>query len=291
MRHPGCRPQSPACLLSEFAPSQLRELRTEEQGSGVSPAGKGAGARPPGARGGRGTCQRPGLPRARPAPHSAHGPQAAPIPPTEETPTNRARSRLPWPVPWPCRKPREVVITETGALLRSALPAHLPSTTAARGQGRGRREASSRRRMLSAGALPCPALRSEGPDGGAQPGDSKAWLTLGQLRAWPAVWGYGLLLPGAPGVCGMETPTSQTRRGLEGLGLCRGRQGRGRSGPPGRPCPQNSPPWRAVPTPLALPRAAGDRTPLLSSHKPLFLPDSSPLPPSFRPSCLPSRKF
>lgn len=35
LRHPGCRPQSPACLLSEFAPSQLREPRTEEQGSGV----------------------------------------------------------------------------------------------------------------------------------------------------------------------------------------------------------------------------------------------------------------
>lgn len=33
LRHPGCGPQSPACLLSGFAPSQLRERRTEGQGS------------------------------------------------------------------------------------------------------------------------------------------------------------------------------------------------------------------------------------------------------------------
>lgn len=213
MRHPGCRPQSPACLLSEFAPSQLRELRTEEQGSGVSPAGKGAGARPPGARGGRGTCQRPGLPLARPAPRSARGIQAAPIPPAEETPTDRAWSQLPRPVPWPCRKPREGVITKAGALLRSALPAHLPSTTAAQGQGHGRREASGLRHVLSAGILPCSAPRSEGPDSGPQPGGSKAWLTLGLLRAWPAVWGCGLLLPRAPGVCGMETPSFSDQTG------------------------------------------------------------------------------
>lgn len=261
----------------------------------MSPAGKGAGARPPGAQGGRGTCQRPGLPRARPDPHSACGPQAAPIPPTEETPTDRAQSRLPWPAtlasPMALSEAPGSGHHQGRALLRSALPAHLPSTTAARGQGRGRREASSRRHVLSAGTLSCSAPRSKGPDRGAQPGDLKAWLTLGLLRAWPAVWGCGLLLPRAPGVCGMETPASQTRRGLEGLCLCRGRQGRGRSGPPGRPCPQSGPPWRAVPTPLALPRAPGDRTPLPSSHKPLFLPASSSLPPSFRPSCLPSSKF
>lgn len=80
-------------------------------------------------------------------------------------------------------------------LPRSALPARLPSTAAARGQGRGRREASSLRHVLSAGALPCSAPRSEGPDGGAQPGGSDAWLTLGLLRAWPAVWGCGLRSP------------------------------------------------------------------------------------------------
>ena len=33
LRHPGCGPPSPACLLSEFTPSQLREPRTEEEGS------------------------------------------------------------------------------------------------------------------------------------------------------------------------------------------------------------------------------------------------------------------
>ena len=67
------------------------EVKNKEAASGT--AGKGAGARPPGARGGRGTCQSPALPGARPAPCSARGPQAAQIPPAEEIPTDRAQSQ------------------------------------------------------------------------------------------------------------------------------------------------------------------------------------------------------
>lgn len=102
----------------------------------------------------------------------------------------------------------------------------------------------------------------------------------------------------------METHPSQTRWGPDSPGLRLGRRGRGDQAPLGDPVPSAFPPLRrAVPTPLAPPRAAGDEDapppqgaaahlPLFpSSHKSLSLPDSSPLPLSFPPSFLPSSKF
>lgn len=94
LRHPGCGPQSPACLLSGFAPSQLRERRTEGPGSGEQRCREGGrGQASWGSRRPQGVPET-GPARGTPCPAlSAGRPQAAQLPPAEETPTDRAQSR------------------------------------------------------------------------------------------------------------------------------------------------------------------------------------------------------
>ena len=212
-------------------------------------------------------------------------------------PQTEPRAGPPRPVPWPCRKPRERVITKAGALLRSSLPAHLPPTTAAPGQGRRRWEASSLRQLLSAGGLPCSALHSL--EGLGRCGT--AWGLKGLADSRPA--------QGLAGCLGLQTSAPQSARHL-GNGnppfsdqtgsrhprSMLGEAGEGPISPPGRPSPQSVPlPRRAVPTPLALPRAAGDEGAPPRGPLPIFRfshPHSNPFPcpiplPSHPPSRLP----
>lgn len=145
-----------------FTVERAENRRSRKQSAALPGRGPGPGLLGLGGAAGsaRGLpCLGHALPRAQPAGRRQPSSHLRKRPPQTEP-----RAGLPRPVPWPCWKPREWVVTEAWALLCSSLPAHLPPTTAAPGQGRRRWEASSLRHLLSAGGLPCSALHSlEGP--------------------------------------------------------------------------------------------------------------------------------